>query len=103
MNDDHNERKRRARKRKNSSKSKHANNSKKPREKGKNPSQNEVSDKALYLTEKEVAILTGFSKKYFQKLRRNGTDGPDYVKKGRCIRYNRAALILWMNKDLVKK
>ena len=62
-----------------------------------------MSDKALFLAEKDAAKLLGFSPKYFQKLRRNEKDGPEYVKKGRSIRYNRETLILWMNKDLVKK
>lgn len=62
---------------------------------------NNLPQEDKYLTEQQVAELTGFSVKFLQKLRRRGTGGPPYVKVGRSICYKWKDVIKWMESHRV--
>ena len=48
-----------------------------------------------YLTERDVAALTGFSRYTFQRLRFEHR-GPAYLKVGRSVRYRLEDVLAWM-------
>jgi predicted DNA-binding transcriptional regulator AlpA len=64
---------------------------------------NNLPQEDKYLTEQQVAELTGFSVKFLQKLRRRGTGGPPYMKVGRSIRYKWSDVIKWMGSHRVER
>ncbi len=54
-----------------------------------------------YLSEKDVAAITGFSRYTFQRLRFEHK-GPNYLKIGRSIRYLPEDIAAWMEERHIK-
>ena len=54
-----------------------------------------------YLTDKDVAFITGMSRRYIQKMRLNGVGIP-YCKIGRSVRYAYADVIEFMESRKVQ-
>jgi len=60
----------------------------------------ESSDDLRLLSEKDLARLTGFSVRSYQKWRVQGS-GPPYLRfSSRCVRYRQREVQLWLNEKL---
>jgi phage terminase Nu1 subunit (DNA packaging protein) len=57
-----------------------------------------LSDGLLLVSDRELAAITGISRRTFQnwRIRRRG---PPYTKAGRVVRYELAATIYWMRRN----